>query len=60
MTLIEAIENAKNAHCLYGIIIMPMHEERHTASFHILHGKTEGQNQIFNLILTNLFVFRTS
>ncbi len=42
LTLTEAIENAKNDGCLYGIIVMPMHEQRHTASFHILHGKTEG------------------
>jgi hypothetical protein len=41
-TLTEAIENAANDQCLYGIIVMPMHEERHTASFHILHGQTEG------------------
>jgi len=41
-TLTEAIENAANDQCLYGIIVMPMHEERHTASFHILHGQTQG------------------
>jgi hypothetical protein len=26
-SLIEAIENATNQHCLYGIIVMPMNEE---------------------------------
>jgi hypothetical protein len=41
-TLTEAIENTANDQCLYGIIAMPMHEERHTASFHILYGQTEG------------------
>lgn len=41
-TLVEAIENATRLNCLYGIIIMPMHEERRTASFHILYGQTEG------------------
>lgn len=41
-TLIEAIEDAKNDHCLYGIIVMPIHEQRHTASFHILHGQIQG------------------
>jgi hypothetical protein len=41
-TLIEAIENAARLQCLYGIIVMPMHEERRTASFHILYGQTEG------------------
>ncbi|CAF4595460.1 unnamed protein product, partial [Rotaria sp. Silwood2] len=40
-TLTEAIENASRLQCLYGIIAMPMHEERHTASFHILYGQTE-------------------
>jgi hypothetical protein len=41
-TLVEAIENAARLQCLYGIIVMPMHEERRTASFHILYGQTEG------------------
>jgi hypothetical protein len=41
-TLTEAIENATRLQCLYGIIAMPMHEERRTASFHILYGQTEG------------------
>ena len=41
-TLTEAIENAARLQCLYGIIAMPMHEERRTASFHILFGQTEG------------------
>ena len=41
-TLVEAVQNAANEECLYAIIIMPMHEERRTASFHILHGQTEG------------------
>lgn len=41
-TLTEAIENAAHEQCLYGIIVMPIHEERRTASFHILHGQTEG------------------
>lgn len=40
--LVEAIDNATRLNCLYGIIIMPMHEERRTASFHILYGQTEG------------------
>ncbi|CAF4937692.1 unnamed protein product, partial [Rotaria sp. Silwood2] len=40
-TLIEAVENAAHEQCLYGIIAMPMHEERRTASFHVLHGQTE-------------------
>ena len=43
-TLTEAIENAARLQCLYGIIAMPVHEERRTASFHILFGQTEGEN----------------
>ena len=43
-TLTEAIENAARLQCLYGIIAMPMHEERRTASFHILYGQKEGKN----------------
>lgn len=46
-TLTEAIENAARLNCLYGIIAMPMHEERRTASFHILYGQTEGKNILF-------------
>jgi hypothetical protein len=42
-TLTEAIANAARLQCLYGIIVMPMHEERRTASFHILYGQTEGE-----------------
>lgn len=45
-TLTEAIENAARLQCLYGIIAMPMHEERRTASFHILHGQTEGKKNL--------------
>jgi hypothetical protein len=41
-TLTEAIDNAAREQCFYGIIAMPMHEERRTASFHILYGQTEG------------------
>ena len=41
-TLIEAIQLASQERCLYAIIAMPMHEERRTASFHILYGQTEG------------------
>ncbi|CAM2703499.1 unnamed protein product [Rotaria socialis] len=37
----EAIANAARLQCLYGVIAMPMHEERRTASFHILYGQTE-------------------
>ena len=40
--LTDAIENARTEQCLYGIIAMPMHEDRRTASFHILYGQTEG------------------
>jgi hypothetical protein len=41
-TLTEAIADATRRQCLYGIIVLPMHEERRTGSFHILHGQTEG------------------
>ena len=41
-TLTEAIADATRQQCLYGIIVLPMHEERRTGSFHILHGQTEG------------------
>ncbi|CAF4842764.1 unnamed protein product [Rotaria sp. Silwood2] len=37
-TLTEDIENVVRSQFLYGIIEMPMHEERRTASFHILYG----------------------
>lgn len=46
-SLTQAIENAARLQCLYGIIAMPMHEDRHTASFHILYGQTEGRFQRF-------------
>lgn len=63
-TLVEAVENAARLHCLYGIVVMPMHEERRTASFHILHGETEGSNsrhQMIILMITRAsFPFRTS
>ncbi|CAF5022084.1 unnamed protein product [Rotaria sp. Silwood1] len=57
-TLIEAIENAAHEQCLYGIIVMPMHEERRTASFHILHSQTEEHRNLtledgYHIILTN-------
>jgi hypothetical protein len=42
LTLTEAIENAKNDGCLYAIIVMPIHQQKHTASFHILHGQNQG------------------
>jgi hypothetical protein len=52
-TLIEAIENATSEQCLYGIIVMPMHQERRTASFHILHGQIEGSFSFY------LFLFQS-
>ena len=41
-SLTKAIENATRQQCLYAIIVTPIHEERRTASFHILYGQTEG------------------
>jgi hypothetical protein len=58
-TLTEAIENAARLQCLYGIIVMPMHEERRTASFHILYGQTEGERINIKIYLTTKH-FRTS
>ena len=52
-TLIEAIDNATRLHCLYGIIVMPMHEERQTASFHILHGETEGSHTQYRVTISH-------
>ena len=52
-TLVEAIENAARLNCLYGVIAMPMHEERQTASFHILYGQTEGLNTRLTMIISH-------
>ncbi|CAF0786699.1 unnamed protein product [Rotaria sordida] len=62
-TLTEAIENAAHEQCLYGIIAMPMHEERRTASFHILHGQTEEHRNLtledgYHIILTNFTCYK--
>ena len=53
-SLTQAIENAARLQCLYGIIAMPMHEDRHTASFHILYGQTEGEFQLFLFKLSKI------
>ncbi|CAF2855539.1 unnamed protein product [Rotaria sp. Silwood2] len=62
-TLTEAIENASRLQCLYGIIAMPMHEERHTASFHILYGQTEEHRNLtlddgIHIIITNFISYK--
>ncbi|CAF1583416.1 unnamed protein product [Adineta ricciae] len=62
-TLTEAIENAARLQCLYGIIAMPMHEERRTASFHILHGQTEEHRNLtledgIHIIATNYISYK--
>ncbi|CAF4486985.1 unnamed protein product, partial [Rotaria sp. Silwood2] len=64
-TLIEAVENAAHEQCLYGIIAMPMHEERRTASFHVLHGQTEEHRNLtledgYHIILTNFACYKES
>ncbi|CAF0918881.1 unnamed protein product [Adineta steineri] len=62
-TLVEAIENATQEQCLYGIIAMPMHEERRTASFHILYEQTEEHRNLtlddgYHIILTNFSTYK--
>ncbi|CAF3349702.1 unnamed protein product [Rotaria socialis] len=62
-TLTQAIENATHEQCLYGIIAMPMHEERRTASFHILHGQTEEHRNLtledgYHIVLTNFTFYK--
>ncbi|CAF3763492.1 unnamed protein product [Rotaria sp. Silwood1] len=62
-TLTEAIENAAHLQCLYGIIAMPMHEERRTASFHILYGQTEEHRNLtlddgIHIIITNFISYK--
>ncbi|CAF1385512.1 unnamed protein product [Rotaria sp. Silwood1] len=62
-TLTEAIENAARLQCLYGIIAMPMHEERRTASFHILYGQTEEHRNLtlddgIHIIITNFMSYK--
>ncbi|CAF1305366.1 unnamed protein product [Rotaria sordida] len=62
-TLTEAIENATRLQCLYGIIAMPMHEERRTASFHILYGQTEEHRNLtlddgIHIIITNFISYK--
>ncbi|CAF3404333.1 unnamed protein product [Rotaria socialis] len=62
-TLIEAIANAARLQCLYGVIAMPMHEERRTASFHILYGQTEEHRNLtlddgIHIIITNFISYK--
>ncbi|CAM2703498.1 unnamed protein product [Rotaria socialis] len=59
----EAIANAARLQCLYGVIAMPMHEERRTASFHILYGQTEEHRNLtlddgIHIIITNFISYK--
>ena len=58
--LTDAIENARIEQCLYAMIVMPMHEERRTASFHILYGQTEGLTTAKKFPKKKILFFRTS
>ncbi|UJR07596.1 hypothetical protein I4U23_011883 [Adineta vaga] len=62
-TLVEAIDNAARLQCLYGIIAMPMHEDRRTASFHILYGQTEEHRNLtledgIHIIISNFISYK--
>ncbi|CAF1046845.1 unnamed protein product [Adineta steineri] len=63
LSLTKAIDNAARLQCLYGIIAMPMHEERRTASFHILYGQTEEHRNLtlddgIHIIITNFAAYK--
>ncbi|CAF1259268.1 unnamed protein product [Adineta ricciae] len=62
-SLHKAINDAIEQKSLYGIIILPMHEERRSASFHILHGQIEEHRNLkledgYELILNNYSMFK--
>ncbi|CAF1194291.1 unnamed protein product [Adineta ricciae] len=62
-SLHEAIDDAIEQKSLYGIIILPMHEDRRSASFHILHGQIEEHRNlkledVYELILNNYSMFK--
>ena len=46
-TLAEAIEDTIKGEFLYGILLMSMHQQRKSISFHILHGKRQGHFILF-------------
>ncbi|UJR38592.1 hypothetical protein I4U23_031257 [Adineta vaga] len=62
-SLNKAIANAIQEKYLYGIILMPMHEDKHLASFQILHGDRQEHRNLrledaYKIILDDYFRYK--
>ncbi|CAF0751595.1 unnamed protein product [Didymodactylos carnosus] len=62
-SLTQAVDSSAKRQCLFAVIAMPLHEQKRTASFHILYGQTEEHRNLsledgYHILLTNFIEYQ--